>query len=539
MSGRHSRFGYSAVSTYEQCPYRYRLQYLDHVETLPDYAPDNALVVGTAFHMGMQYDAETALRWYRQQFPCCGDAHENEIIKLEALIPKVRAMLDPRAVHERFVRDGEFLGTIDYLEPTRRRGEWDMVDFKYCSASGVERYRDSPQIHLYRRAFERTTGQRIRRMGYLCVPKTKIRQKKTESLEQFRRRLRDTCAATEPIMLDVPYDPAKVEAFDRTVEEIKAAKEWPKKESRLCEWCPFYESCQKGNDYMITLPSTERRDVSKVTRRKMWIYGPSFSGKTTMLDKAPNPLNLNTDGNIGFVTMPYIAIKDEVTVEGRITRRKFAWQVFKDAIEELEKKQNGFDTIIVDLVEDTREMCRLYEYDRLGIQHESDSSFGKGWDIIKTEYLSTMRRFFALDYENLIIVSHESSGEVKKSNGQNVTRIMPNIQEAIANKLAGMVDIVARVVVEDDGTRRLDFKSSEYVFGGGRLKGLEATSIPLDWDELTKVYDVASGAPKRTARNSEEPTETERPIDGTSETSDASPEEAPAPRQRKRRVRGE
>ena len=33
--------------------------------------------------------------------------------------------------------------------------------------------------------------------------------------------------------------------------------------------------------------------------------GPAFSGKTTMLDYAPNPLNLNTDGNIEFVhTMP-------------------------------------------------------------------------------------------------------------------------------------------------------------------------------------------------------------------------------------------
>lgn len=539
---KHSRFGYSAVSTYEQCPYRYRLQYLEGVETLPDYEPDNALIVGTAFHLGMEKGLGPAIEWYRAQFPCCGDAHENEVIKLETLIPKVRAMLDPRAVHERFVRDGDFLGTIDYLEPTGRRGEWDMVDFKYCSAKGIDRYRDSPQIHLYKRHFERTTAQHIRRMGYLCVPKTKIRQKKSESLSQFRRRLVETCEATEPVMIDVRYDPAKVEAFDRTVEEIRAATEWPKQESGLCPWCPFYNYCQKGKDYeMITLPSSERRNVEHVQRRKIWIYGPSFSGKTTMLDKAPNPLNLNTDGNVEFVTMPYLAIKDEVSVEGRITRRKFAWNVFKDAIEELEKKQNDFSTIIVDLLEDTREMCRLAKYDELGIQHESDSGYGKGWDIIKTEYLSTMRRFFNLPYENLIVVSHETTGEVKKKNGQTITRIMPDIQEAIANKIAGMVDVVARVVVEDDGSRTLNFKSNEYIFGGGRLKGIDVTSIPLDWDALTEVYDVAS-KPKRAAAKPAPKTEEPEPTDGPSETSDASPdttEEAPAPRQRKRRVRAE
>ena len=55
-----------------------------------------------------------------------------------------------------------------------------------------------------------------------------------------------------------------------------------------------------------------------------------------------------------------------------------------------------------------------------------------------------------------------------------------------------MVDIVARVVVEDDGTRTLNFKSNEVVFGGGRLKNITHTSIPLDWSELCKVYDEAN-----------------------------------------------
>ena len=132
-------------------------------------------------------------------------------------------------------------------------------------------------------------------------------------------------------------------------------------------------------------------------------------------------------------------------------------------------------------------------YDKLGIQHESDAGFGKGWDIIKTEYLSTIRRFFNLNYENLIVVSHEDvSKDITKKNGQNITRIAPNIQDAVANKVAGMVDIVARVVVEDDGSRTLNFKSDEVVFGGGRLKGIKETQIPLEWNALMGVYDEAN-----------------------------------------------
>lgn len=55
-----------------------------------------------------------------------------------------------------------------------------------------------------------------------------------------------------------------------------------------------------------------------------------------------------------------------------------------------------------------------------------------------------------------------------------------------------MVDIVARVVVEDDGTRTLNFKSNEVIFGGGRLKGIQQTTIPLSWASLMKVYDEAN-----------------------------------------------
>ena len=223
---------------------------------------------------------------------------------------------------------------------------------------------------------------------------------------------------------------------------------------------------------------------------RIWIYGAPFSGKTTLLDESPNPLNLNTDGNINFVTMPVVPIKDEVTTEGRLVNRKFAWAVFKETIEELEKHQNDFKTIIIDLVDDMREYCRIFEYDKLKIQHESDAGFGRGYDMIKTEFLSTMKRFFNLPYENLIIVSHEdTTRDITTKSGQNITKIKPNIQEALANKLAGMVDIVARVVVEEDGSRTLNFKSDEVVFGGGRLRGIKTTKIPLKWAELVKVYD--------------------------------------------------
>lgn len=483
MQASHSR-----IETFEKCPHKYKLRYSDKILTLPPDNADHALIIGQALHTGLEKGVDVAIQEYFMSYSIIDDNHINETIKLEHLIPKAAAMLPP-GEHELEIKNEHFTGFIDLLTPNED-GTFDLYDFKY--SNNVSNYKQSPQLHLYKYFWEKQTGKIIRKMYFLFVPKVSIKTKKTEDLFQFRKRLHEELNKVEPKLVEIEFDYEKVIEFMFQVKTVLEAKDFLKNESYLCNWCEYQDYCQKGHDYML-LPKNERRNISETKKRKIWIYGAAFSGKTTMLDEAPDPLNLNTDGNIQFVSMPYLSIKDEVKVEGRMTKRTFAWDIFKDSISELEKKQNDFKTIIVDLLEDTREMCRIKMYDDLGIQHESDSGYGKGWDIIKTEYLSTIRRLFNMDYENIIVISHEDiSKDITKKNGQNITRIAPNIQDAIANKVAGMVDIVARVVVEDDGSRTLNFKSNEVIFGGGRLKGIKSTTIPLSWEALMKVYDEAN-----------------------------------------------
>lgn len=78
----------------------------------------------------------------------------------------------------------------------------------------------------------------------------------------------------------------------------------------------------------MLLPKNERRNLNATKKKVVWIYGAPFSGKTFFANQFPDPLMLNTDGNIKFVDAPYIAIRDTVTVEGRLTKRQLAWDVF-------------------------------------------------------------------------------------------------------------------------------------------------------------------------------------------------------------------
>lgn len=242
---------------------------------------------------------------------------------------------------------------------------------------------------------------------------------------------------------------------------------------------------------MATLPKNERRTVTAPTKRTMWIYGAPFSGKTTFADSAPNPLMLNTDGNAVYVTAPYVSIQDEVTKNGRIIKRTMAWEVFKDYIEELETGGNDYQTIVVDLVNDTYEMCRLYMYDKLGITHESDDTF-RAWDKVRTEYLSTMRRVLHLPYENIVLLSHEdSTKDLTKKSGEKITSVKPKMADKVADSLAGMVGFVGRAYV-DDGKHLLSIKSDEVIYGGGRL-GVSDVVVPLAWDEVMKLFKKKDG----------------------------------------------
>lgn len=539
------RFHFSTAQCFDQCPARFDFRYRQGIETLPPDNADNPLLLGTAIHRGMEVGMEQAIKEYKNSYPVINDLHINEIIKLEYWIPIMKELL-PEGLHEVNFKNEVYEGTADLLVPCTKHdlelphGQFDLYDFKY--SNNVDHYMESEQLHVYKYYLERIKGIKIRRMFFVFVPKVQIKQKKTEELQEFRFRILQELKKREIEIKEVIYEPEKVIKFQDTCMKIGLTSEYKKEVNYLCNWCEYKDYCQKGIDYM-NLPKAERRQVGQTTKRKLWIYGGAFSGKTTFMDEAPSPLNLNTDGNIQFVTMQFVPIKD--TMEGR--QKVLAWKVFKDTIDELERTagQNGFKTIVVDLLEDTYESCRLYMYDKLGITHESDDSF-RAWDKVRTEFLSTIRRLVNLDYENIVLISHEdTSKDITKKSGDKITSIKPNISEKIANKIAGMVDIVARVVVEDDESRTLNFKSNEVIFGGGRLKNIKTTSCPLDWEELLKVYNEANFFGNHAEKVQEEKLESDEELpfkeDGKQEedVQEEKPAEEPKSERKSRRTRKE
>lgn len=498
------------------------MRYLEGLKTIPDDKPDNALYLGTALHTGLEVGVEEAIQQYYSNYPIITDEHINEAMKLEVMIPKAKAMI-PDGQNEVLIEDPDFKGFIDLLVPVEwweDRSEYgvvkkikfqgyDLYDFKY--SNNKQNYLNSDQLHLYKYFFEKNNPLcTIRNMYFLMVPKSKCRQIKGEDLTSYRQRLLMDLKTLKPELVPIQYDPNKVIRFLLETKSMLEADTYPKHTGFLCRYCEYQAYCEKGEDYML-LPENKRRNLETTTKKVVWIYGSPFSGKTTFANHFPDPLMLNTDGNFKFVDAPVIHIKDEVKKNGRMTERKSAWGMFKEVIAELELKDNTFKTIVVDLLEDMYEHCRRFVCDQKGWDHESDDSF-RAWDMVRTEFLSTLKRLMNLDYENIVLISHlDTTKDITKKGGDKLTSIKPNINDKVANKVAGMVDIVARAIA-DDGEYVLSFKRNEVIFGGGRLK-FKAAEIPLDYKAFCDLYAEANGnlvpAPEKVTEGKDAPSSAE------------------------------
>ena len=107
------RVSHSRVETFNRCPFKYQLRYVDKLNTIPNTDPDNALILGTALHTGIEEGAEPALDFYTNSFPVLTDDHINEMIKLEAMIPKAKALLPPGGTFELPIGNSDFIGFLE------------------------------------------------------------------------------------------------------------------------------------------------------------------------------------------------------------------------------------------------------------------------------------------------------------------------------------------------------------------------------------------------------------------------------------------
>lgn len=254
------RFSFSSAECFDSCPYKFKLRYVDNLDVIPTDDPQNPLRLGTAIHTGAEKDLQTAVHDFLMSYPVIDDRHITEVIKMEHWIPKLKELL-PEGLHEVKFKNAVFTGIADLLVPVHegqdpvlpeRTVQWfDLYDFKY--SNNIGHYMDSRQLHVYKYYLEKTCGIHIRKMFFVFIPKVMIKQKKTETIEQFRNRLKSELEQKEIRIEEVIFDQSKVDDFHESCMHIGLTQDFKKNRSYLCSWCEYQEYCESDGkvDWMI------------------------------------------------------------------------------------------------------------------------------------------------------------------------------------------------------------------------------------------------------------------------------------------------
>lgn len=493
------KYSYSRVDLFNNCPYHFKLRYLDKLTELPNYEASNPLLVGNALHEAIEHDLDTAINNYFNSFPVLTDDIILEAMKLEVVVPKVQEFLEQfigfELIHEYKIDKPDYVGYVDLIlvAPTK---ECVVIDFKY--SNNIKNYLDSGQLHIYKYYLEQD-GFNVKKLGYLFVPKVNLKREENEDLFNYRKRVLDELEERDVQFVPVEYDEMEVIYFLNAKKRIEKAiknNEFPKNVTGNCFACiprfaPNYLEIitNEEGEIELVLPKNERREKKIDTRPDFWIYGDSYVGKSTFVDNVENVLFLNTDGNTDNTTAPVVMIKDEVTKEGRRIKRKLAWEKFLEVIDALETEENDYEAVAIDLMEDLYEHCRYYVFEQNGWEHESDGSYGKGWSKVTTEWQKAIKRLKALGYQ-IIYISKELREEITLKGGAKRTVFKPNISDKVANFLTGTVDLTMRAFADSDDNRHLQLAKKHNVFGGGRFQ-FEVDTCALDYDEFLEELKAA------------------------------------------------
>jgi len=222
-----------------------------------------------------------------------------------------------------------------------------------------------------------------------------------------------------------------------------------------------------------------------------FFHGPPKIGKSTLTSGYPDTVHLVTsEKELGRLKVDYILIN--------------TWIKAVSAVDELiatknKKMYRDKKIIVIDFVDQTYLMCNETTCDKLGIDHASEAGYGKGVDMIDTEYRRWINKLIASRY-GIIFISHTQIREVNTIGGSK-TKVISSLPKRARDIILPLVNVIGYIGFETEKikdkktgeisfveNRVIDFEPSDVVEAGDR-EGYLPYKIPL-YRNARKTYEL-------------------------------------------------
>ncbi len=223
------------------------------------------------------------------------------------------------------------------------------------------------------------------------------------------------------------------------------------------------------------LPTAKTPPRSSLSDYTILLYGAPKVGKSTLAAQFDDAVFLATEPGLNALEVYQVPVS--------------SWQTFIDACKELSEGQHPFKTVVVDTVDNLFKFCSEAVMRKAGVQHESDLEWGKGWALVRDEFLRVLNRLALLPY-GLILISHAEFSNIKTPTKQIVKAVptMPKQAREIVMPIADFI-LYAEVLDTPDGQERvLRCQAAEQWDAGARLDGFPNT-IEMSYPAFRSAFD--------------------------------------------------
>lgn len=237
------------------------------------------------------------------------------------------------------------------------------------------------------------------------------------------------------------------------------------------------------------LPESKSKPKERLMDYNILVHGFPKIGKSTLANQAGNVLFADTEGGLGALEVyrsPVISWHNGEE-EGS----------FLKLCADFVKGEHNFNAMVIDTVDILHKLCSDYVMKKQDITHPGDLDWGKGWALVKDEFMRPLVKLSTSKY-GLIFISHTREIEVTTRTSK-LTKAVPTLQNYIWNQISAFVDIILYFhseVTEEGEKRYIRTKPSEKWIAGDRTNKLlkaDPILIESDVDNWSKLEQAFSG----------------------------------------------
>lgn len=274
-------YSHSKLSCFEQCPFKYKLKYIDKIK--PEIEPIIEIYLGKSVHDSLEWvykqvqkqkipTAEELIEYYSKTWQ---ETYKPEFVITDKNLTQkdyfnkgVGFLLNYYIQHKPFddntletekkisfkLKDNQILGFIDRLAYDEKKKEYVIHDYKTSgSLPSREKIDNDRQLSLYSLAIQELFGENTRCLlvwHYLSFNKQIFARRSNKELEKLKQDILEL------------------------IKKIELTKEFPTNQTALCNWCEYKNMCPVFGGELPTKNQKQKQEtLDKYPTVKRYLKG--------------------------------------------------------------------------------------------------------------------------------------------------------------------------------------------------------------------------------------------------------------------------